>query len=483
MAYKNLQDFLKDLERKNQLHRVSAEVDSELEIAAITDRVSKMYGPALYFENVAGSEYPVVTNCFGSMERMQLALGVDKLDDIGCRIKKLLKSPPGEGFLGKVKSLPMLAEISAYFPKTVKKAASQEVLEENPALNTLPILKCWPDDGGRFITLPLVFSKDPLTGRQNVGMYRMQVYDERTTGMHWHIHKDGASHFKKSREAGQQIMEVAVALGGEPAVIYSASAPLPRNIDEMLFAGFLKQSPVEMVQCKTVDLKVPAEAEFILEGYVDIAERRIEGPFGDHTGYYSPADSYPVFHLKCITRRSQPVYPATVVGIPPMEDCYLGKATERIFLPLLTIQFPEIVDIKLPFEGVFHNCVLVSITKEYPGHAKKIVNALWGMGQMMFTKTIIVVDDDVDLDNISRTAWTIFNSIDPKRDFVFTEGPLDVLDHAAPLPNYGSKVGIDATKKWSSEGYTRQWPQEAKVSAEIERLLDRRWQEYGLTKG
>jgi 4-hydroxy-3-polyprenylbenzoate decarboxylase len=357
------------------------------------------------------------------------------------------------------------------------------VVEENPSLDTLPILKCWPDDGGKFITLPLVFSKDPVSGRQNVGMYRMHVYDDRTTGMHWHIHKDGAGHFKKHRETGNKIMEVAVALGGDPATIYSATAPLPPNIDEMLFAGFLRQSPVEMVQCKTVDLKVPAEAEFILEGYVDVSERRIEGPFGDHTGYYSPADSYPVFHLKCITRRRQPVYPATVVGIPPMEDCYLGKATERIFLPLLKLQFPEIVDINLPFEGVFHNCAIVSIKKEYPGHAKKIINALWGMGQMMFTKTIIVVDADVDVQNISRTAWKIFNSIDPNRDFVFTEGPLDALDHAASLPNYGSKVGIDATKKWSSEGYPRKWPQEVKMPEEIENLLDRKWQEYGFKKG
>lgn len=479
MAYKNLRQFIKELDKKGWLHTVHTQVDPELEIAAITDRASKNNGPALFFANVLGSKYPVLTNAFGSLERIKLALGVDDLDEIGRRIEKLVQIPHPNNLLDKVKSFPLLLEISSFFPKTVTKAPVQEVVEENPSLDTLPILKCWPNDGGKFITLPLVFTKDPVTGQQNAGMYRMHVYDATTTGMHWHLHKDGASHFERWREAVNGHMEAAVVLGGDPAVIYAATAPLPRNMDEMLFAGFLRQAPVEMVQCKTIDLKVPAEAEFVLEGYVDLAERRREGPFGDHTGYYSPAEAYPVFHLKCITRRKDPLYPATVVGIPPMEDCYLGKATERIFLPLLKLQFPEIMDMHLPFAGVFHNCAIVSIKKEYPGQAKKIINALWGMGQMMFTKTIIVVDADVDVQDLARTAWRIFNSIDPKRDFVFTEGPLDALDHAAPLPNYGSKVGIDATKKWASEGYARQWPEEVKATEEIISLVNRRWEEYG----
>lgn len=479
--YRDLRDFISALERKNLLRRIKVEVDPVLEITEITDRVSKAGGPALLFENVKGSSYPVLINAFGSFERMALALGVESLDEIGDRISELLsiQELPG-GLWDKLKILPRLAEIASWAPKLVKNAPCQEVVHYDDAtLDIFPILKCWPGDGGRYITLPLVFSKDPETGARNLGMYRLQVFDGRTTGMHWHIHKNGAENYRKHQKMGKR-MDVAVAIGGDPATIYAATAPLPRGIDEMLFAGFLRRQAVEMVKCLTVDLEVPAEAEIVLEGYVDLAEKRLEGPFGDHTGYYSLPDMYPVFHITCITHRKDAIYPATVVGKPPMEDCFLGKATERIFLPLLKLQLPEIVDINLPLEGVFHNCAIVSIKKSYPGQAKKVMSAIWGMGQMMFTKVIIVVDDHVNVHDMSEVWWRVFNNIDPKRDFLFVEGPLETLDHASPLPAYGSKVGIDATKKGPEEGHPREWPEEITMSDEIKQLVTARWQEYGL---
>jgi 4-hydroxy-3-polyprenylbenzoate decarboxylase len=352
------------------------------------------------------------------------------------------------------------------------------VVDTSPSLYDLPVLKCWPEDGGRFITLPLVFTRDPVTGRRNAGMYRMQVYDEKTTGMHWHLHHDGAENYRRNQSQKKR-MDVAVALGGDPATIYSATAPLPKDIDEMLFAGFLRKEPVEMVPCKTVDLEVPAHAEIILEGYVDPEETRTEGPFGDHTGYYSLSDEYPVFHLTCMTHRRDPIYPATIVGKPPMEDCYMAKATERIFLPLMQMLVPEVVDINLPLEGVFHNCILISIRKRYPGQAKKVISSVWGMGQMMFTKFVVVVDETVNVQNVSEVMWKVFNNVDPRRDTVIVDGPLDALDHSSPLPHYGSKLGIDATKKWPSEGHNREWPNDIVMDPAVRERVDRRWKELG----
>ncbi|ADL12051.1 menaquinone biosynthesis decarboxylase [Acetohalobium arabaticum] len=480
MAYKNLKEFIKLLETEGLLTRITAEVSSELEITEITDRISKEVGPALLFENVKESEFPVLINAFGSYERMEAALEVEDLDDIGARIEELFDLPnlKDKSLLGKLKTLPKLKEISNYFPKTVRKAPCQEVVDKDPSLDELPVLKCWPQDGGKFITLPLVFTKDPETDIPNVGMYRLHVYDEQTTGMHWHMHKDGADNYRSYEDEGER-MEVAVALGGDPATIYSATAPLPKQIGEMLFAGFLRKEPVEMVKAKTVDIKVPAEAEIVIEGYVEPGERRREGPFGDHTGYYSLADDYPVFHITCITHRKDAVYPTTIVGKPPMEDCYMAKATERIFLPLLKMQLPEIVDMNLPLEGVFHNCAIISIDKQYPGHAQKIMNAVWGLGQMMFTKIVIVVDKDVDVQNISETAWKVFNNIDPDRDLTVMKGPLDILDHSSSVANFGSKLGIDATKPLPGEGHNREWPDEIVMNQEIKDLVDQRWEEYG----
>jgi len=479
LAYKDLRDFISLLESKGELVRIREKVSYYLEIAEITDRVSKSNGPALFFENVENSDFPVVTNLFGSYKRMAWALGVEEIEEVPRRIEKLLSQKPPETLIDKIKMLPQLFEFAKYFPKIVKSAPCQEVVEEAPDVTKLPALFCWPKDGGRFITLPLVFTKDPETGVRNCGMYRMHIYDAKTTGMHWHLHKDGSHHYIKAERLGKRL-EVAVAIGSDPAVIYAATAPLPAGIDEMLFAGFLRKEPVELVKCKTVDLEVPANAEFVLEGYVDPYERRVEGPFGDHTGFYSPAEEYPVFHITCITRRKQPIYPATLVGKPPMEDCYMAKATERIFLPLLRLDFPEIVDMNLPMEGVFHNCAIISIKKTYPGQAKKVINGLWGKGQMMFAKLIIVVDEDVNVQDLRYTAWRVLNNVDWKRDVLITEGPVDALDHSSSFPRYGSKMGIDATRKSREEGMMRDWPEEIEMSEEIKKLVSEKWKRYGI---
>lgn len=480
MAYNDLRDFLQVLEKNGLLHRVTVEVDPILEIAEITDRMCKSPngGKALFFEKVKGSQIPVVTNIFGSFERMCLSLEVESLDDIGKRIEQLLHQSPPKTFKEKIKALFELIEVSKYLPKRVSKASCQEVINHEPDLNKLPILKTWPNDGGRFITFPMVFTRDPDTGIQNCGMYRMHVYDERTTGMHWHIHKDGAVHYRKYKELGKR-MPVAVAIGSDPAVIYASTAPLPYGVDEMVFAGFLRKKPVEMVKCITCDIEVPANAEIVLEGYVDPDELRDEGPFGDHTGFYSPIDKFPVFHITCITHRKNPIYPATVVGKPPMEDCYMGKATERIFLPLLRMQFPEIRDMNLPMEGVFHNAAIISIKKQYPGHGKKIIHGLWGMGQMSFSKLIIVVDEDVNVQDLSTTAWKVLNNVDWRRDVIISEGPVDELDHASSFPRFGGKMGIDATRKMREEGMMRDWPEEITQAKEIKELVTKRWHEYG----
>jgi 4-hydroxy-3-polyprenylbenzoate decarboxylase len=481
VAYKDLHDFIKKLENEGELLRINTLVDPELEITEITDRVSKMHGPALLFENVKGSDMPVLINAFGSEKRMELSLNTDKLDSIGQEITDLLamKDNIPNSMIDKLRMLPKLAELASMLPRMVKNAPCQEVVDMAPDLNKLPILKCWPQDAGRFITLPQVYTKDPVTGQRNVGMYRMQVYDSKTTGMHWHTHHDGAENYRKNKDAGKPI-EVAVALGGDPAITYSATAPLPPGIDELIFAGFLRKKPVELVKCKTINMEVPADAEIVLEGYVNPEEMRIEGPFGDHTGYYSLASEYPVFHVKCITHRAKAVYPATIVGKPPQEDCYMALATERIFLPLLKFQLPEIVNMHLPMEGVFHNCVFVSIKKTYPGQAKKVMSSLWGTGQMMFAKFIIVVDENVDVMNASEVMWKVFNNVDPKRDTMIVEGPLDVLDHSAPLALVGSKIGFDATKKLVEEGHPREWPDDIVMSKEIIDLVNKKWSDYGI---
>ena len=481
MSFKDLQTFIRELENNGELVRVKTEVDPELEITEITDRVSKDYGPALLFENVKGSKYPVLINAMGTYDRMAMALGVENINDIGNDIEEFIDMSNYIGLMNKFKSLPKLSRMATVFPiKLPTKGACQEVINHNPDLNELPILKCWPEDGGKFITLPLVTTIDPETGIQNMGMYRMQVYDKNTTGMHWHWHKDGREIYEQYRKLGGK-MPISVVLGCDPAITYAATAPLPKMIDEMMLAGYLRKFPINMVKSITNDIYVPADAEFIIEGYVDVNEElRREGPFGDHTGYYSLADDYPVFHVTCITHKKNPVYPTTIVGKPPMEDCYMGKATERIFLPLLKMLNPEIVDINFPLEGVFHSCIIISIKKKYPGHAKKIMNSVWGMGQMMYTKMVIVVDENIDPQDASTVAWKVFNNIDAKRDLVISEGPLDALDHAANIPYYGSRIGIDATKKWPSEGHNREWPNDVEMSDEIKKMVDNRWEEYGI---
>jgi 4-hydroxy-3-polyprenylbenzoate decarboxylase len=480
LPFKDLREFIRLLEGRGLLKRIKTEVSPELEITEIVDRVVKRGGPALLFENVKGYDIPVFINAFGTLERMALALDSENLDQVGRRLYRYLEMEPPRGLWEGIKMLPRLKEISSYGPSLVKGGPCKEfILKKNFSLEKFPVLKCWPGDGGRFITMPLVFTRNPDTGKQNVGMYRMQVFDAKTTGMHWHIHKHGARDLKTSAERGERL-EVAVAIGADPAVVYAATAPLPEGIEEMLFAGFLRKKPVELVRCETVDLKVPAHAEIVLEGYVDPGEQGLEGPFGDHTGYYSLADYFPVFHITCITHRENPVYHATVVGKPPMEDAYLGKATERIFLPFLRMQLPEIVDLNLPIEGIFHNLAIVSIKKRYPGHAKKVMFALWGMGQMMFTKTIIVVDDDVDVQNLGEVLWAASTRIDPARDIVIIDrAPTDTLDHASLLPNLGSKMGIDATKKGREEG-SREWPDRAEMSSEVKEMVDKKWGSYGI---
>uniref|UniRef100_I2Q1L1 Menaquinone biosynthesis decarboxylase, SCO4490 family n=1 Tax=Desulfovibrio sp. U5L TaxID=596152 RepID=I2Q1L1_9BACT len=481
MAYKDLQEFLRLLEKKGEMRRIKPELSPCLEIAEITDRVSKAVGPALYFENPKGSRFPVVTNVFGSYPRMHLSLECESLDALGRRIDDVLEMEKPEGLIEKLKLLPKLAKMAGIFPKTVGSGRCQDVVltGDDVDLSLMPVLTTWPGDAGPFITLPVVVTRDPVTGKRNVGMYRMQVFDKNTTGMHWHRHKGGAAHYHLAEKRGERL-PVAVAIGPDPACTYAATAPLPDDIDEFLFAGFLRQAPVELVQCKTVDLQVPASSQFVLEGYVAPGERRREGPFGDHTGYYSLADDYPVFHVTALTHRKDAVYPATLVGPPPMEDCYMGKATERLFLPLIKKQLPEIVDLSLPLEGVFHNFCFVSIDKRYPGQTRKIMYAIWGLGQMMFTKCIVVVDAGVNVQNTSEVLWRLGNNVDPRRDIVIVDGPLDALDHASPTAFYGGKIGIDATKKGPEEGHMREWPDALAMDSATRARIDALWGELGL---
>jgi 4-hydroxy-3-polyprenylbenzoate decarboxylase len=529
LPFDDLRQWIAALDRAGELKRIKTEADPILEIAEITDRVSKSKtgkpgGPALLFQNIKG--YPgsqLLINQFGSEARMKLALGVDSFDEFADRIKMFLDMKSPQGFLDKLKMLPLLTEARKFFPKTVPTGPCKEVIKrDNFSLLDFPILQCWPQDAGRFITLPCVVTRDPKSGKRNVGMYRLQVYDAKTTGAHWQRQKIAAEHYRQAlrntvpgaegapsssrssrqggdsdfpsstarvdlmaRTSGGQVvseknhpkgrMEVAVAIGTDPAVTFSAIVPAPPDVEEYLIAGFLRAAPVELVKCETVDLEVPATSEIVLEGYVNLDELRPEGPFGDHTGFYSLEDLYPVFHVQCITHRKDPIYATTIVGKPPMEDAYMGKAVERVFLPLMRLTIPELIDINLPIEGVFHNLMIVSIRKSYPGQARKVMNAIWSLGQAMFTKVIIVVDEDVDVQDLADVTLKVLNHIDPERDIQFTLGPVDSLDHASRLANYGSKMGIDATRKWPTEGFTRPWPDEIVMDAKTKTLVDSKW--------
>ncbi len=484
MKYRNLRDFIEFLEERGELRRVTAPVTWDLEITEICDRVTKSGGPALLFENVEGYDVPVLINMYGSERRMSWALGSESLEELGDRVRGLLglaQGPP-KGVMEKVRALGQLMKVASVRPKIVRSAPCQEVVLEGDDVDVtkFPILKCWPEDAGRYITLPLVITKDPESGVRNVGTYRMQVFDKRTCGMHWQTQKVGTAHYRASREQGRERMDVAVALGGDPATIWSGTAPLPPNVDEMMAAGFIRGEAVEMVRAKSVDLEVPAQAEIILEGYVTPGDERTEGPFGDHTGYYSLADTYPVFHITCITHRREPIYPTTIVGRPPMEDYFMGKVTERFFLPIIQLVLPEVVDMNMPAEGVFHNLVIVSVKKEYPGQARKVVYGLWGMGLMALAKAIIVVDDNVNVHDVSEVAWRVTNNLDAERDIFFATGPVDDLDHASTAPKFGSKVGIDATSKGPDEGYHREWPPDIVMSPEVKSLVDSKWESYGI---
>ena len=473
---KDMRDWIAALRDAGELVEIAAEVDPALEITEIADRMVKRGGPALLFTNVAGRDLPVLINQFASDRRIAMALRTESLDALAARVEELMDLQPPQGVIEKVKALGKLRELASFSPKDVARAPCQEIVLDPPSLDALPILTCWPGDGGPFITLPLVFSRDPETGVRNCGMYRVQKVDATTAMMHWQIHKDGAAHQQDAVEP----IPVAVAIGGDPAITYSATAPLPPHVDEMIFAGFLRGRSVEMVSCLTQDIEVPADAEVVLEGYVDPADVGPEGPFGDHTGYYTPVDDYPRFHLTGMTMRRDAIYATTVVGAPPMEDLWLGKATERVFLPIIRMTLPDLVDMNLPAEGVFHNCALVSIRKRYPGHAKKLMNAIWGLGLLSLTRCIVVVDDDVDVQDVSAVAFRAFSNVDPGRDSLIVDGPVDALDHAAPYFAYGSKIGFDATRKLPGEGVVRPWPEEIRMSDAVRERVDARWAEFGL---
>jgi 4-hydroxy-3-polyprenylbenzoate decarboxylase len=509
MGYDSFRDFLNALDKDGELARISQPLATELEITEAAHRQMKKPGggKALLIEkptvNGQLSPFPVAINTFGSHRRMALSLGAESVDAVAQGLGSLLRARLPTGLREALRLLAAALELRHTKPKLVKDGPCKEVivLYEGPSpsngvhaprithhasgvtahassgglptLHTLPILKCWPLDAGRFITLPCVVTKDPDTGVRNVGMYRVQVYDQRTAGMHWQLHKVGARHGRRYAETGAR-MPVAVFLGGDPVYTFCATAPLPDGLDEFLLAGYLRKRPVALVKCETNDLEVPAEADVVIEGYVDPKEPlRLEGPFGDHTGYYSLADPYPVFHLTAITHRRDAVYPATIVGAPPMEDFYLGHASVRLFLPVLRTSLPEIVDLALPAEGAFHNLAFVSIKKTYPMQAYKVMHALWGLGQMMFTKYIIVVDDDVDVHNTSEVLFRLCANTDPQRDCVFTRGPADVLDHATSEPAVGAKLGMDATKKLPAEGFKRLWPPLIKMPPDIREKVDK----------
>jgi 4-hydroxy-3-polyprenylbenzoate decarboxylase len=474
MPAADLRSWIDELRRAGELVEIDAEVDPYLEVTEILDRTVKSGGPALLFKNPKAAQHALFANQFGTERRMAMAFGEPSLDAVGRKLEDVLEMQPPQGLVDKVKGLGKLKRLADSMPKSVRSGASQEVVLE-PNLDLLPIQHCWPGDPAPFITLPAVITKDPRTGTRNVGMYRMQKIDAQTTFMHWQIHKDGAADW---RGMGDRL-DVAVALGCDPVTTYSASAPLPKHIDEFMLAGFLRGEAVELVPGKTVDLEVPANAEIVLEGYVEKGELGTEGPFGDHTGYYSPPEPFPVFHLTCMTMRRDAIYPSIVVGVPPAEDAWLGKATERIFLPAIRMTVPEIVDYDLPVAGAFHNCVIVSIRKAFPGHAKKVMHAVWGLGMLSLSKSVVVVDEFVDVHDYEQVFFHACANVDPGRDVVISEGPSDQLDHAASMYCYGGKLGIDATHKWVTEG-AREWPERIEMAAEVRDLVDRRWAEYGL---
>ncbi|NCB63060.1 MAG: menaquinone biosynthesis decarboxylase [Clostridia bacterium] len=456
MAYSGLRAFLSALEKRGELTRIRAEVSPELEITEITDRVSKAHGRALLFERAEGSPYPVAINVMGSYERMALALGAETLDDIAGDVETYLDFGNYTSLPRLVKFAPKLLRLLCCFPlrrpRFPKRAPCQQVIERDVDLGKLPVLRCWPLDGGRFMTLPLVFTKYPDSGAQNVGMYRMQVLGRAAAAMHWHKHKDGSAIYESWRKKGGR-MPVSVALGGDPALAFAATAPLPSKLDEMMLAGFLRKKPVSMVKCVTNELYVPAGAEFVLEGYVNTDEDLCwEGPFGDHTGYYSLEDWYPKFHVTCVTHRRNPVYPATVVGRPPMEDCYMAKATERIFLPILRMQMPQLVNLNLPMSGGFHNCAILSVRPDFPGAARTVMNAVWGMGQMRYTKLIVTVDAGVDPYDTDAVLSAVLTHADFSRDILLDRGPLDALDHSSDEALHGTRIGVDATPKAGQTG-------------------------------
>ena len=477
MSFRDLREWIALLEREGELVRVAAEVDPHLEVTEIVDRTVKAGGPALLFERPKGSAHPLLINQFGTERRMCLAFGVERLDDVAAKLADVLEMQPPEGLAAKVRGLRTLKSIADSRPKVVRNGACQEIVlrDDEVDLGVLPVMTCWPGDAGPFVTLPAVITHDPRTGGRNVGMYRLQVLDSRSTAMHWQLHKDGRADYMFSEGR----LEVAVALGLDPVSAYSASAPLPKHIDELMLAGFLRGEPVELVKGVTVDLEVPAAAEIVLEGYVERGDLVDEGPFGDHTGYYTPAEPFPVFHVTAMTMRRDAIYPSIVVGKPPQEDAWLGKATERIFLPAIRMSVPEIVDYDLPVAGAFHNLAIVSIRKSFPGHARKVMHALWGLGLLSLTKGIVVVDAHVDVHDYEQVLFYAGANVDPKRDVMISEGPLDHLDHAPTLQFLGGKIGIDATAKSPAEG-AREWPPEIEMTPEIRSLVDRRWAEYGL---
>jgi 4-hydroxy-3-polyprenylbenzoate decarboxylase len=476
MAFDDLRDWIGHLRREGELVEVTAEVDPHLEVAEITDRVTKAGGPALLFTNVRGSRMPLLINQFGTERRMCMAFGVERLDDLGRRVTDVLEMQPPEGLVDKVRALGRLKSLADSRPRSVSRGPCQEVVLDPPSLESLPVMTCWPGDGGPFITLPAVITKDPRSGTRNVGMYRVQVFDATTTAMHWQIHKDAAADWRGMGER----MDVAIVLGVDPVTAYTASAPLPKHIDELMLSGFLRGQPVELVRCKTVDLEVPARAEIVIEGYIAKGELRGEGPFGDHTGYYTPQEPFPVVHVTAVTTRRDPIYPSIVVGVPPQEDAWLGKATERLFLPAVRMTMPEVVDYDLPVEGAFHNLCIVAIRKAYPGHARKVMHAIWGTGLLSLTKGIVVVDADVDVHDYGQVMWQVGANVDPARDVVLADGPLDHLDHAPSRQFHGGKLGIDATAKGPAEGYERGWPEPIRMTDEVRERVTSRWADYGI---
>jgi 4-hydroxy-3-polyprenylbenzoate decarboxylase len=476
----DLREWIDLLEREGELVRVGAEVDPDLEATEIVDRVVKSGGPALLFENPKGARHQLLLNQFGTERRMALAFGVERLDDVGAKLEEIVEMQPPQGLVEKVRGLRKLKSIADSLPKSVRSGACQEIvlMGDHVDLDLLPIQRCWPGDPAPFITLPAVITRDPRTGTRNVGMYRMQKIDRRSTYMHWQLHKDGRMDYL----ATDGELEVAVALGLDPVTAYSASAPLPKHIDELMLAGFLKGGPVELVKAKTIDLEVPSNAEIVLEGTVTVGDEGVEGPFGDHTGYYSHAEPFPVFRIRAMTMRRGAIYPSIVVGKPPAEDAWLGKATERIFLPAVRMSVPEIVDYDLPVAGAFHNCVIVSIRKQFPGQAQKVMHAIWGLGMLSLSKAVVIVDEHVDVHDYNEVFFRVCANVDPARDVLLSEGPLDHLDHAPTRQFYGGKLGIDATHKGTAEG-TREWPGEIVMSGDVRSLVDRRWEEYGLEGG